>query len=81
MTDDCRRFCPAVQAILDPRNKTIFALCDGKFYVSTEKTSPDLRHEIAEKYYAGRVGQVIHKRFINVIADKAKQQFRLIDLV
>lgn len=70
-----------MQAILDPRNNTIFALCDGTFYVSTEKATPDLRHEVAEKYYASRVGQQIHKRFLNVIPEKPGIQFRLIDLV
>ena len=50
-------------------------------YVSTEKISPDLGHEIAEKYYAGRSGQHIYKRFVNVVPDKQPQLFRLVDLV
>ena len=72
---------PRDQAILDPRNNTIFSVCDGTFYVSTEKISPDLNHEVAEKYYTARMGQQIHKRFVNVIPDKPSLKFRLIDLV
>lgn len=72
---------PGLYTGIDPRNRSIYALRAGTLVITTEKISPDLTHDLASKYYGHRVGQNIHKRVVNVIPDRQKQVFRLVDLV
>ncbi|GLH14406.1 Protein of unknown function [Gryllus bimaculatus] len=53
----------------------------GRVVFSCEKIDPKWEHTWIERIYAGRVGQTIYKKFVNIIPDKQHNRFKLIDQV
>ncbi|GLH14405.1 39S ribosomal protein L27 [Gryllus bimaculatus] len=63
------------------KNGTLFAMESGRVVFSCEKIDPKWEHTWIERIYAGRVGQTIYKKFVNIIPDKQHNRFKLIDQV
>ena len=69
------------QVAVDPRDKSLYSLCCGTVFYSIEKFNPDKENQFVEKYCAFYKTGPIYKKYIHVIPDKPKNQFRLIDLI
>ncbi|KAJ2950767.1 hypothetical protein O0L34_g9031 [Tuta absoluta] len=62
-------------------NATLFAMMPGKVIVTCEKFDPDWEHPWVQRFYGGREGQTIYKKYYNVIPEPQHQRFKLVDQV
>ncbi|XP_031846039.1 mitochondrial ribosomal protein L27 isoform X2 [Nomia melanderi] len=74
------RFHPGLYVGLG-KNGTLYALEPGRVMVTCEKINPNFNRSWAVKYYEGRTGSVIYKKYFNVIPNKLHDKFVLIDTV
>lgn len=51
----------------------------GKVYVTCEKVDLNWDHTWVQRFYAGREGQTIYKKYFNVVPEKQHQRFKLIE--
>ncbi|CAG9805058.1 unnamed protein product [Chironomus riparius] len=61
------------------RNGTIFAMTNGKVYVTCEKVDLNFDHGWIQRFFSGRSGHTIYKKYFNVIPEKQHNRFRLVD--
>ncbi|KAG5670933.1 hypothetical protein PVAND_001162 [Polypedilum vanderplanki] len=58
---------------------TLFAMTNGRVYVSCEKVDLNWDHSLVQKHFAGRHDQTIYKKYFNVVPEPQHQRFRLVD--
>ncbi|XP_066599824.1 large ribosomal subunit protein bL27m [Prorops nasuta] len=63
------------------RNATLYALESGRVMITCEQIDPRWDFYWVKRAYEGREGQVIYKKYVNVIPEPQHNQFKLIDLV
>ncbi|XP_049834215.1 39S ribosomal protein L27, mitochondrial [Schistocerca gregaria] len=63
------------------RNGTLYALEPGKVVITCEETQPNWEHSWIQRNYVGRQGQIIYKKFFNVLPVPQEGRFRLIDTI
>jgi len=61
------------------RNGTIYAMTNGQVYVTCEKVDLNWDHGWIQRFFSGRAGHTVYKKYFNVIPDKQHNRFRLID--
>jgi ribosomal protein L27 len=77
------RYHPGLNAGIDPRDNSIYALTNGTLVVTTEKFNPDFNNDLVIKYYnefKDFKGNLL-KRYIHIIPKETPQTFKLIGLV
>jgi large subunit ribosomal protein L27 len=60
-------------------NGTLYAMTHGKVYVTCEKTDMNFNKTWIQRFFAGREGQTIYKKYFNVVPLQQHQRFRLIE--
>ena len=53
----------------------------GKVLITCEKTNLDFDHTWVQKNYEGREGDLIYKKFFNIIPEPEHRRFKLIDKI
>ena len=53
----------------------------GRVVVTCEKMDPAWDHTWIQKNYEGREGQVIYKKYFNIIPEPEHNRFKLIDKI
>ncbi|XP_049865427.1 50S ribosomal protein L27 [Pectinophora gossypiella] len=77
-TQNSTRFHPGLNVGFG-RNGTLFAMEAGKVVVTCEKFDPYYGHPWVQRFYGGREGQIIYKKYYNVIPEPQHQRFKLIE--
>ncbi len=65
---------------MDPRDKSLYALCSGTVYYSIEKFRPNPKSHFVQQFYANQIGP-LYKKYIHVIRDQNPTLFKLIDII
>jgi large subunit ribosomal protein L27 len=60
-------------------NGTLYAQVHGKVYVTCEKTDMNFDKPWIQRFFAGREGQTIYKKYFNVVPLPQHQRFRLVE--
>ena len=81
-----RRFIEKVG--INPRDKSLYALCAGTVYYSIEKFVPNADNPLVQQYYVNRVNLKAdteltprYIKYVHVVPDKTTNEFRLVDVV
>ena len=54
-------------------------MTNGKVYVTCEKVDLNWDHGWVQRFFSGRSGQTIYKKYFNVIPEPQHTRFRLVD--
>lgn len=76
------------QVGINPRDKTLYAICAGTVYYSIEKFVPNQSNPLVQQYYTNKVDVKSdleltprYVKYVHVVPDKTTNEFRLIDIV
>lgn len=71
---------PGLNVGVNPRDKSLYAMCAGTVYYSVEPYNPNPRNPVVQQYYKEGVTPKFVK-YIHVVPDKAENKFRMIDII
>lgn len=79
---------PGLNVGINPRDKTLYAICAGTVYYSIEKFVPNQSNPLVQQYYTNKVDVKSdleltprYVKYVHVVPDKTTNEFRLIDIV
>lgn len=74
------KYFPGLNVGINPRDKTLYAICAGTVYYSIERVELNPNNPLVSSFFVNKFHPYYNK-YVHVIPDKPENEFRLINII